>query len=91
VPLDYRDKGTSGTQIAVTCGRLLVAHIRKNTLSAMTGHAVRWDWFFAIGDGPRASSRTALATRSRKPRPVSNETGRCGSKLPGSPIHPDSI
>ena len=53
MPLIYRDTGTSGTQLDVLSGELRIAHIGKLIMSAMTGHAVRWQWDFAVMFGPK--------------------------------------
>ena len=50
--LIFRDRGTSGTQIAVFSNGLQIAHIGKEVLSVVASHAVRWRWSFAIMVGP---------------------------------------
>lgn len=49
MPLIYRDKGTSGTQLAVYTNELCIGHVGKEFMSIMTGHAVRWHWTFGFG------------------------------------------
>jgi hypothetical protein len=43
MPLEFRDKGTSGTQIAVMSGDVVVANISKAVLPVTAG---RWRWSF---------------------------------------------
>jgi hypothetical protein len=50
--LTYRDKGTSGTQIAVLSGNLLIASIGKRVLTPLAGQEVRWQWTFSIHAAP---------------------------------------
>ena len=52
MPLVYRDKGSSGTQIQVLSGNLPIAHIGKAVLSVTAGSAVYWSWNFAFSAGP---------------------------------------
>jgi hypothetical protein len=51
MPLVYRDRGTTGRQIAVFSHELRIASIGKDVLSGMANHAVRWRWDFAISAG----------------------------------------
>jgi hypothetical protein len=57
VPLTYRDKGTSGTQIDVRSGNLSVAHIGKEMFSQLVAGGARWRWNFSIGNGPPGFER----------------------------------
>ena len=52
MPLIYRDKGTSGTQLDVLCGNLRIAHIGKRVLTPLTGQDVRWQWTFSVHAAP---------------------------------------
>jgi hypothetical protein len=49
VPLTYRDRGTSGTQLEVLSGNEAVAFLWKGVLSATAGKAVHWHWTFYAG------------------------------------------
>ena len=51
MPLIYRDKGTSGTQIDVLSNNLRIAHISKNALRP-TRKGERWHWNFTTTVGP---------------------------------------
>ena len=44
--LTYRDRGTSGTQLDVLCGDIVIAVVYKGTLSATTGGDPYWNWTF---------------------------------------------
>jgi hypothetical protein len=46
MPLTYRDRGSSGTQIEVLCGDIVIAIVYKGTLSATTGGDPYWNWTF---------------------------------------------
>jgi hypothetical protein len=48
VPLVFRDKGTSGTQIDVLSNDLCIAHIGKEVMSVVAGH----DGNFVVTVGP---------------------------------------
>jgi hypothetical protein len=50
--LEFRDRGTSATQIAVMCGAVVIAGLYKGTLSVTAGQAVVWHWTFKTTDGP---------------------------------------
>jgi hypothetical protein len=52
MPLVYRDKGTSGTQLEVLSGELPIARISKNVLSIVASHAVQWSWDFQLTAAP---------------------------------------
>jgi hypothetical protein len=49
--LEFRDKGSSGTQIAVMSGEVVVANIYKGTLSVTAGQAIVWNWTFKTTPG----------------------------------------
>jgi hypothetical protein len=51
MPLTYRDRGTSGTQMDVLCGDLVIANIYK-ALSAVAGQQPIWSWTFFVTAGP---------------------------------------
>ena len=50
--LVYRDKGTSGTQISVRSGDLVIAHIGKRVLTPLAGQEVHWQWTFSLHAAP---------------------------------------
>ena len=52
MPLTYRNRGTSGTQLDIVSGDLVIGSLWKGVLSAMTGGAVDWRWTFHITAGP---------------------------------------
>lgn len=51
MPLTYRDRGTSGTQLSVLCHEVPVASIRKEVF----GQAERWRWSFSLGNAAPAN------------------------------------
>ena len=64
MPLNYRDRGTSGTQLDVLCGDLVIANVYKATASLPMGGTVYWNWTFYFTARPpgfalhgRAASR----------------------------------
>ena len=52
MPLTYRDRGSSGTQIEVLSGNLGVAQIGKRVLTPLAGQEVHWQWTFSIQPAP---------------------------------------
>ncbi len=50
--LIYRDRGTSGTQLEIISGELVVGHVRKMVLSVVAGGEARWSWNFTMTIGP---------------------------------------
>jgi hypothetical protein len=60
--LEFRDKGTSGTQIAVMSGEVVVANIYKGTLSVTAGQAIVWNWTFKTTEGPPGFQQHGTAT-----------------------------
>jgi hypothetical protein len=52
MPLIYRDRGSSGTQLDIVVGRLVIGTLWKAVLSATTGGAVTWRWTFHTTAGP---------------------------------------
>ena len=59
--LVYCDKGTSGPQIEVISHRLVIGHIGKDVLSALTSHAIQWRWFISIGSTPSGFQHSGFA------------------------------
>jgi len=49
MPLMYRDKGTTGKQLAIYSHDLCIGHVGKEFMSIMTDNAVRWHWTFGMG------------------------------------------
>ena len=52
MPLTYRDRGTSGTQLEIISGTLVIGHVRKMTLSVVASSEARWSWDFTMAAGP---------------------------------------
>ena len=52
MPLTYRDRGVSGTQIEVLCGELPIATVWRNKISVTAGGAEVWRWTFALTTAP---------------------------------------
>ena len=55
MPLTYRDRGTSGTQLDVISGQAVVGFLWKATLSVSSGGTARWSWTWHAGpaSGPQ--------------------------------------
>jgi hypothetical protein len=49
MPLTFRDRGTSGTQLDIVSGNAVVGRLWKAVLSATTGGDVRWSWTWESG------------------------------------------
>jgi hypothetical protein len=49
MPLTYRDRGTSGTQLHIVSGQVVVGSSWKAALSVTAGKDVRWHWTFHSG------------------------------------------
>ena len=49
--LTYRDRGTSGTQLDVLSGTVVVCSLRKAMMSTDT-RGERWEWTWNIHKGP---------------------------------------
>ena len=47
--LTYRDKGSSGTQLEVLSGTVVVARLWKAVLSRMADQDARWSWTWESG------------------------------------------
>ena len=64
MPLTYQDRDTSGTQVDVLCGDLVIANVYKGTLSAATGGAAYWNWtFYFVARPPGFELHGSAATR----------------------------
>ena len=48
MPLTYRDKGTSGTQLAIYSHNLCIGHVGKEFDSILSGQRARWHWTFGL-------------------------------------------
>jgi hypothetical protein len=57
VPLLYRDKGTSGTQLEAMIGSLAIGSVRKDVLSITAGSAVTWSWTLFVDGVPPGLQR----------------------------------
>ena len=57
MPLTYRDRGTSGTQLDVVAGSLVVGSIRKVPMSLRLGggRTEQWEWTLFISAARMAS------------------------------------
>ena len=55
MPLTYRDRGSSGTQLEIRCGAAVVGRLWKAVLSVTAGQEVRWNWTWHSGpsSGPQ--------------------------------------
>ena len=51
MPLTFRDRGTSGTQLDILSGSIIVCTLRKAMMSTDT-RGERWDWTWQISNGP---------------------------------------
>jgi hypothetical protein len=52
VPLTYRVRGTSGTQLDVMSGEVRIATLWKNVMSVTAGSSEDWRWTFTLSAGP---------------------------------------
>jgi hypothetical protein len=52
MPISYRDRGSSGTQLDIICGELVIGTLWKATLSSMASQPIQWRWTFHITAGP---------------------------------------
>jgi hypothetical protein len=48
IPLTYRDKGSSGTQLAIYSHELCIGHLHKEMMSQMAGRTPFWSWTFGL-------------------------------------------
>jgi hypothetical protein len=51
MPLTYRDRGTSGTQLDIVGGSATVGKLWKAVLSSSSGGSVQWCWTWHAGPG----------------------------------------
>lgn len=49
MPLTYRDRGTSGTQLDIVSGIAVVGRLWKAMLSVTAGSEARWNWTWHAG------------------------------------------
>ena len=80
MPLVFRDKGTSGTQIDVLSNDLCIAHIGKEVMSVVAGH----DGNFVVTVGPPGFQPHGHAETFEAAKAASNGTGNCGCGRRGS-------
>ena len=52
MPLTYRDRGSSGTQLEVVSGDLAVGSLRRDFRSSMSGGDEVWHWTLYVGCHP---------------------------------------
>ena len=52
MPLTYKDRGSSQTQLEVVSGNLAMGSLRKDFSSAMTGGRQVWHWTLYVGTHP---------------------------------------
>ena len=53
MPLVYRDRGSSNTQLDVLCGTVIVTRIGKDWSTVMNEDAERWSWHMKQESGPK--------------------------------------
>ena len=53
MPLTYVDRQTSGTQLNVLCGTVIVANIHKDWSTVMYKTDERWNWSMKQERGPK--------------------------------------
>jgi len=51
MPLTYRDRGTSGTQLTIVSGKADVGSLWKVVLAVTAGEGSRWHWTWHSGPG----------------------------------------
>lgn len=61
MPLSYRDKGTSGTQLEVISGTLVIGSVRKEVLSAAAGQGMLWRWTLYVSAAPPGFQHHGMA------------------------------
>lgn len=59
--LSYRDKSTTGTQLEVISGTLVVGSLRKDVLSAVAGHGLIWRWTLFVSTQPPGFQHHGIA------------------------------
>jgi hypothetical protein len=74
MPLTYRDRGASGTQLDIVSGNDVIGNLWKNVLSVTAGQAVHWSWTFhkrlRVSHGrPKRRDRRVLSA-GRRTRPL---------------------
>jgi hypothetical protein len=52
MPLTYRDRQTTGTQLDVLAGELTIGSIHKGTLSLSANRETPWAWHFRLHVAP---------------------------------------
>ena len=67
--LTYRDRGTSGTQLDVMSGTVVVCSLRKAMMSTST-RSERWEWTWYIDKGPAGFSIHGSADTKPQARAV---------------------
>ncbi len=56
MPLTYRDRGSSGTQVNIVSGTAVLGSLWKAVLSVTVGQEARWNWTWHAGpaSGPQS-------------------------------------
>jgi hypothetical protein len=71
MPLTYRDKGTSGTQLAIYSHKLCIGHIGKQSSTLMGGQHSSWRWTFAFhGAAPKGFPGHGTAATLEKAKAI---------------------
>lgn len=68
MPLTYRDRGTSGTQLDIISGSVVVGRVWKAVLRVTAGQQARWCWTCQAGPGSgpqQQGTANTLEERSR--------------------------
>jgi hypothetical protein len=52
MPVIYRDRGSSGTQLDVMSGEVRIATLWKNKFGLTSGGREEWRWTFTMSVGP---------------------------------------
>ena len=61
MPLTYRDRGSSGTQLDVLCGTVIVAKISKDWSTVVYNDIERWSWYMRQEHGPKGYQTSGSA------------------------------
>ena len=67
MPLTYRDRGSSGTQLTIISGTAVVGSLWKAVLSVTAGEEARWHWSWHAGpaSGPQADGTADTAEQAK--------------------------
>jgi hypothetical protein len=81
MPLYYRDRGTSGTQLDIMSGNEAVGSLWKGVLSVTAGWTARWSWTWRAGPGA-GNKQHGTADSAMRLRPRYKRGGPQGSTCP---------